>query len=90
MYRIIITNLENGKTIEKTGSFVTAQIRAGKGVYIELLGKASPMDVFEQCMSMDTVRDTLLKNCEKAKMMYALKDVVPHEEYVVDLDQLRR
>lgn len=88
MYRIAITNLENGETIERTGSLVTVQIHAEKGVYVESLGRASAQDVFEQCMSMDAAKDTLLKNCEKARMMYALKDVIPCEKYVVDLDRL--
>lgn len=90
MYRITITNLENGEIIERTGYLITTQIHAEEGVYLESVGKASAKDVFEQCMSMDTARDTLLRNCEKAKMLYALKDVVPREKCVVDLDQLMR
>lgn len=86
MYRIIVENTENGERIEYMSRFITAQIRTDGGVYAVIQGEASGRDVFGQCLAIDRVKKELLGKCEVARALYALKDVIPHDEYAINLD----
>ena len=76
MLEITIKDTESGKVLNRTTKFAVLAAHADDGVYAIIEGRGFPKDIAAMAISLDGLRDALLKSSDGAKTLYLLKDMV--------------
>lgn len=76
MLEITIKDTETGKVLERTTKLAAICANGDGGFHGLTLGRGNSLEIATLAFALDGVRDRILKESEKAKTLYLLKDMV--------------
>lgn len=74
MLEVTIKNLDTGETLKRNTECMAVAALGDGGVYAAVMGKADTIGLARLACSMDTLRDTVLRQSNRARLLYELRD----------------